>query len=56
MWPELSSYSPPAVQLPGEVHDTELTCANPVWLSAAVPGTSLAVPQVPPVWVITNAS
>src|SRR5215469_3705142 len=38
-----------AVQLPGAVHDTESTWASPpLLLSAARPGTSCALPQVPP--------
>src|SRR5215472_14666306 len=37
-----------AVQLPGAVHDTESTWASPpLLLSAARPGTSCALPQVP---------
>jgi len=52
---ELSAYCPPAVQLPAEGHDTEVTAALPPWLRAAVPGTSLAVCQVPWAWLTTNA-
>jgi hypothetical protein len=45
---------PPALQLPAEAHDTELTIAWPPWLTAARPGISSAVPQVPFTWLITN--
>ncbi len=38
-----------------EGHDTEVTAALPPWLRAAVPGTSLAVCQVPWAWLTTNA-
>src|SRR5438270_7099538 len=55
--PELSTYSPPALQLPVERHDIEATSAPPSpALRAAVPGTSSALPQAPPVSVATNAS
>ena len=54
-WPELSLYSPPALQVPAGEHDTELTTARWLWLRAAVPGTSLALPQVPCTWLTTNA-
>src|SRR5690242_13492003 len=46
--PEPSAYPPPAAQLPADAHDTELATAPPPALRAAVPGTSCAVPQVPP--------
>jgi len=39
---------PPALQLPAEAHDTDKASAGPPWSRAAVPGTSRAVPQVPP--------
>ena len=39
---------PPALQLPAEAHDTDKASADPPWSRAAVPGTSRAVPQVPP--------
>ena len=48
-------YEPPALQLPAEAQDTELTVAYPPPLRAAVPGTSSAVPQVPPVSLTTKA-
>jgi len=43
---------PPALQLPGEVHDTEMISNPP---RAAPPGTCCAVPQVPFVSLTTNA-
>jgi hypothetical protein len=46
---------PPALQLPADPHDTELTCAFPPALSAAVPGTSAAACQVPATSLATNA-
>src|SRR6516225_3769302 len=60
-WPALSLYWPSALQFPAERHDTEVTAAPltpapPPWLRAPLPGTSLAVAQVPPVWVTANAS
>lgn len=48
-------YSPPALQLPADAHDTELTSAYLPALRLAVPGTSFAAPQVPLVSVSTNA-
>src|SRR5690349_8375541 len=53
--PGLSPYSPPALQLPADAHDTEARSAPPPLLSAAVPGTLMAVPQVPLAWLTTNA-
>ncbi len=55
-WPlqELSTYCPPALQLPADAHDTEMTDASPCTLRAAVPGTSMAVRQVPFTWLSTN--
>ena len=47
-------YHPPALQLPADAHDTEVTLAFPPVLRAAVPGTSLAVPQVPFTSLTTN--
>ena len=41
-------YPPPALQLPAEAHDTDWTVREfPPGLRAAVPGTSMAVCQVP---------
>src|SRR6266480_2179475 len=48
-------YEPPALQLPADGQDTELTVAYPPPLSVAVPGTSFACPQVPPVSLATKA-
>src|SRR5207248_7295571 len=39
--------APPALQLPAEVHDIEESLDRPPWLSAVMPGTSLALAQVP---------
>ena len=47
--------SPPALQLPADAHDNEVISTNPPWLRAAVPGTSIALPQVPLTWLTTNA-
>jgi len=44
---ELPRYHPPALQLPAEAHDTELTCTLSPKLRAAVPGISMALCQVP---------
>src|SRR5215472_30784 len=52
---EVCAYSPPAPQLPADAHDTVVISANPPWLRAAVPGTSMALPQVPLTWLTTNA-
>src|SRR5215469_3958182 len=52
---ELSSYGPPALQLPAEAHDTEKISATPPLLRAARPGTCLALPQVPCTSLTTNA-
>src|SRR5262249_8220608 len=38
---------PTAVQLPAEVHETEVTVASTSLFNAAIPGTSWAVPHVP---------
>ena len=46
---------PVALQLPADAHDIESTSASPPTLSAPVPGTSCAVPQVPLVSLTTNA-
>src|SRR5579863_9704250 len=51
----LSVYSPAAPQFPAELHDTDHTVASPPALSAPVPGTSMAVPHVPPVSSTTKA-
>src|SRR5215471_6099370 len=53
--PELSVQNPPALQLPARAHDTELIWAYPPWLRATLPGTSMAVPQVPFTLLTTNA-
>src|SRR5215831_19266779 len=45
---EPSRYRPPTVQLPAAAHDTEVMRASPSRFRAAVPGTSMAFPQVPP--------
>src|SRR6516162_3339810 len=50
-WLNPSLYCPPALQLPGVAHDTEAMSAFPPWLRAAVPGTSMAVPQEPLTWL-----
>src|SRR5689334_8478813 len=52
--PELMEL-PPAAPLPATAHDTHMTAAAPPWLRAAVPGSSLAVPQVPFRSPATNA-
>ena len=54
-WPELSLYVPAAAQLPADAHESEVTEASPPTLSEAVPGTFLALPQVPAVSSTTNA-
>src|SRR5262245_60262389 len=46
-WPMLWPYVPPARQFPAATHDTASTSAVPPWLSAAIPGTTCALPQVP---------
>ncbi len=46
---------PPAAQPPAGAHDTETTPADPPEFRAAVPGTSIAVPQRPFRWLATNA-
>src|SRR5437867_728555 len=43
--PESPLRYPPALQLPAEAHDTELTVAPPAQFRAAVPGIALALPQ-----------
>src|SRR6266851_1528696 len=43
----LPMYHPPALQLPAEAHDTELTPTLSPKLRAAVPGISMASCQVP---------
>ena len=53
--PWASRQYPPALQLPADAHDTELTTAYPPAFRAAVPGTSTAVCQVPFTWLTTNA-
>lgn len=50
-----SMYQPPATQVPAAAHDTDVTLAWLPWSSAAVPGTSIAWCQVPPVSEATNA-
>jgi hypothetical protein len=47
-------YSPPALQLPADAQDTELTCAFPS-LSAAMPGTMATGPHMPFTSLTTNA-
>ena len=47
-WPALSVYHPPALQLPAEPHHTESAEACPPLSKAAMPGTSRAVPHLPP--------
>ena len=54
-WPEPSMYVPPAAQLPAVAHETDCTFAVPPVLRIAVPGTLIALPQVPLVWSMTNA-
>src|SRR5262252_8350097 len=51
IWLELSMKPPTALQLPADAHDTE-----PVPDPEAVPGTAMAVPQVPLTWLTTNAA
>src|SRR5260370_40752476 len=51
----LATQLPPALRRAAEAHDTEAIPADPPWLRAAVPGTSMAVPQVPLTWLTTNA-
>src|SRR6266702_661955 len=53
-WNSLWSYHPPASQLPGDAHDTELTFAVPLMFSAPRPGTSIARPQRPFFSLTTN--
>src|ERR1700735_37085 len=45
--PEPSGYDPPALQASAATHDSELTCASPRLLRGPVPGTSLAMRQIP---------
>ena len=52
-WSKLSTYNPPALQLPADPHDTESIAATPRVLSAAA--TSVAFPQAPFVSLMTNA-
>jgi hypothetical protein len=54
--PPLSAKSPPATQFPADAHDTEVTSAPLPAFRAAVPGTSIAFPQVPLASSTTNAS
>ena len=42
-------------ELPREPHDTDRISASPSSLRAAVPGTSMALPQLPLTWLTTNA-
>jgi len=53
--PLAMSKNPPALQLPGEVQDTDATPACSPVSSAAMPGTSRAVPQAPCTSLTTNA-
>ena len=55
-WNRIDELFQSALQLPAEVHDTEVREALPPWLRAAVPGTSFALPQVPFTSLTTNAS
>ena len=48
-------YAPPAPQLAAVAHDTDRVSALPSVLSLAVPGTSMAVCQVPFTSLATNA-
>src|SRR5215467_2350819 len=47
--------SPPALQLPGEVQDTELTSANSPTCKSLSPGTVIALAQWPCASLATNA-
>src|SRR5579863_4655310 len=51
----LISYDPPALQLPAEAQDTELTLALPIVFSATLPGTSENLPHLPWTSLITIA-
>jgi hypothetical protein len=53
--PPLVLKLPPALQLPGEVHEMELTEAKFPVLRLAVPGTSTALPQLPFTSLAKNA-
>src|SRR6266702_92590 len=46
-WNSLCSYHPPAAQLPGEAHDTDLTSVCWPACGARRPGTLIAWPQAP---------
>src|SRR5262244_400401 len=48
-WPRsaLSVYHPPALQLPAEAHDTEVTAPKIRWVRAVIPGTSMRLCPVP---------
>jgi hypothetical protein len=48
-------YPPPALQSPGEVHDTDPRSAVPPWSSATSPGTAVAACQVPWTSLVMNA-
>jgi hypothetical protein len=50
-----AEYPPPALQLPGEVHDTDWRFAFAPWSSAASPGTAVAACQVPWTSLAMNA-
>jgi hypothetical protein len=53
--PRLCANGPPALQLPGELQDTDSVSVPPPVPSGAVPGIWMAVPQWPSVSLTTNA-
>src|SRR4051794_8461639 len=55
LWPVPSKYHPAAAQLPAAGQATDETPALPLTFSAAVPGTSWALPRVPPARATVNA-
>ena len=52
---DLSVYDPPALQLPVDAHETEVTHAAPPLFRAWLPGTTAAAPHVPLFSLTTNA-